>query len=44
VEKIRICLSFYLSLDYVIVRIQPKTRSVRNKQMRLELESKGTLF
>lgn len=44
VEKIRICLSFYLSLDYVIVRIQPKARSVRNKQMRLQLESKGTLF
>jgi len=44
VEKIRICLSFYLSLDYVIVRIQPKARSIKSKQMRLELESKGTLF
>ncbi len=41
VEKIRICLSFYLSLDYVIVRIQPKARSIKSKQMRLELESKG---
>lgn len=44
VEKIRICLSFYLSLDYVILWIQPKTRRIRSKQMRLEFEGKGTLF
>ncbi|MEX0595268.1 MAG: IS4 family transposase, partial [Candidatus Paceibacterota bacterium] len=27
VEKIRICLCYYLTLDYVIIRIQPKARS-----------------
>lgn len=44
VEKIRICLCFYLSLDYVILRIQPRARSIRNKQLTLNFESMGTLF
>lgn len=44
VEKIRICLSFYLSLDYVILRIQPKARSIRAKQVRMKFEGSGTLF
>lgn len=44
VEKIRICLFFYLSLDYVILRIQPQARSIRNKQMKLKFQGMGTLF
>lgn len=44
VEKIRICLCFYLTLDYVIMRIQPKMRSIRNRQLRMEFAHKGTLF
>lgn len=44
VEKIRICLSFYLTLDYVIQRIQPYARSIRAKQARLNFENTGMLF
>jgi len=44
VEKIRICLCFYLTLDYVIIEIQPKMRSIRNRQKRLNFAQKGTLF
>lgn len=44
VEKIRICLCFYLSLDYVILRIQPGARSIRNKQMKLRFKGMNTLF
>jgi len=44
VEKIRICLCFYLTLDYVIQRIQPQARSIRAKQGMLNFEGKGTLF
>lgn len=43
-EKIRICLCYYLTLDYVIIRIQPKARSVRVKQSEIEFEKKNTLF
>lgn len=44
VEKIRICLSFYLSLDYVILRIQPQARSIRCLQARMKFDGAGTLF
>ena len=44
VEKIRICLCYYLTLDYVIERIQPNARSVRCKQLSLKNEWEGTLF
>lgn len=44
VEKIRICLCYYLTLDYVIERIQPNARSIRCKQMKLEDQWTGTLF
>ena len=36
VEKIRICLCFYLTQDYVIMRIQLKMRSIRNRQLRMD--------
>ena len=44
VEKIRICLSFYLTLDYVIYRIQPKARTIKRTQTRLTFDGAGTLF
>jgi hypothetical protein len=44
VEKIRICLCFYLSLDYVILRIQPKARSIKTKQMVMQFGAIGSLF
>ena len=44
VEKIRICLCYYLTLDYVIQRIQARARSIRSKQCRIEFECSGTLF
>lgn len=44
VEKIRICLCYYLTLDYVIQRIQPHARSVRVKQSIINFEEKTTLF
>ena len=44
VEKIRICLSYYLTLDYVILRIQPHVHRVRAKQTTMDFESTGTLF
>jgi len=44
VEKIRICLCYYLTLDYVIERIQPKARSVLCKQLTLKSEWENTLF
>lgn len=45
VEKIRICLCYYLTLDYVIQRIQPYARSVGLKsQMSLNFERNLTLF
>ena len=44
VEKIRICLCYYLTLDYVILRIQPKARSVRIKQTTMNFSGMETLF
>lgn len=44
VEKIRICLCFYLTLDYVILRIQPQARSIRTKQMKLNFDERSALF
>ena len=44
VEKIRICLCYYLTLDYVIEKIQPKARSVVCKQLPLKNEWENTLF
>lgn len=44
VEKIRICLCYYLTLDYVIQRIQPNARSIRVKQTAMNFEKKLTLF
>jgi hypothetical protein len=45
VEKIRICLCYYLTLDYVIKRIQPYARSVQVTQSKLNFtENSGLLF
>lgn len=44
VEKIRICLCYYLTIDYVIERIQPLARSIRPHQPDLPNEWKNTLF
>jgi len=44
VEKIRICLCYYLTLEYVIERIQPNARSIRCKQLILKNEWENTLF
>ena len=42
VEKIRICLCYYLTLDYVIQRIQPYARTVRLQQSAMNFEEKTT--
>lgn len=44
VEKIRICLCYYLSLDYVIKKIKPCARNVRVIQSKLNFETTGLLF
>jgi hypothetical protein len=44
VEKIRICLCYYLTLDYVIVRIQPKARSATVKQTQFDFNQVATFF
>lgn len=45
VEKIRICLCYYLTLDYVIKRIQPYARSVRLTQSKIDFnQNSGLLF
>ena len=44
VEKIRICLCYYLTLDYVILRIQPKARSARIKQIVFNFNGNHILF
>jgi len=44
VEKIRICLCYYLTLDYVIQRIQPFARQVAPKQMQIKEWKNNTLF
>jgi hypothetical protein len=36
VEKIRICLCYYLTLDYVIKRIQPYARKIRKTQAEIK--------
>ncbi len=44
VEKIRICLCYYLTLDYVIKRIQPKARSVKVTQYNMNFCPNISLF
>lgn len=44
VEKIRICLCYYLTLDYVIQRIQPNARKIKSPQYLLEFNHQATLF
>ena len=44
VEKIRICLCYYLTLDYVILRIQPKARSATLKQTKCDFNQTSTFF
>jgi hypothetical protein len=44
VEKIRICLSFYLSLDYVINQIKPKAQRVGPIHTDLNTIKQTTLF
>lgn len=44
VEKIRICLPFYLSLDYVINQIKPIAQRAEPLQKTLDLKGQGTLF
>ncbi len=44
VEKIRICLSFYLSLDYVINQIRPKAQRKGYLQTSLANIIQPTLF
>lgn len=44
VEKIRICLCYYLTLDYVIDRLKPGAHSIRPRQGTLQNEWKHTLF
>jgi hypothetical protein len=44
VEKIRICLSYYLPLDYVINGIQPKVRKLKSRQTKMDFENNLTLF
>ncbi len=44
VEKIRICLCYYLTLDYVIQRIQPYARKIRETQTKINYEDQLLLF
>ncbi len=44
VEKIRICLCYYLTLDYVIERLKPVACNIRPKQATTENQWKNTLF
>jgi|SRR6056297_132 len=44
VEKIRICLAYYLSLDYVINQIKPKAQRAGPIQKSIEFGRQGTLF
>ena len=44
VEKIRICLCYYLTLDYVIQRIQPKAHRIRAKQKSMNFDEELTFF
>jgi hypothetical protein len=44
VEKIRICLCYYLTLDYVIQRIPPKARRIKRKQKSMNFDDEFALF
>lgn len=44
VEKIRICLPFYLTLDYVINQIRPVTQRAGPVQKRIDFNAMPTLF
>lgn len=44
VEKIRICLCYYLTLDYVIQRIQPKAHRIKPKQKSMNFDEELSLF
>jgi hypothetical protein len=44
VEKIRICLCYYLTLDYVIQRIQPNARRIKSAQQQINFSHQATLF
>jgi hypothetical protein len=44
VEKIRICLPFYLSLDYVINQITPKAQRAGPIEKTIDIGKQGTLF
>lgn len=44
VEKIRICLCYYLTLDYVIQRIKAKAHRVKQKQQSMNFDPKLVLF
>jgi hypothetical protein len=44
VEKIRICLCYYLTLDYVIQRIKPKAHRVKQKQQSMNFDPEPVLF
>ncbi len=38
VEKIRLCLCFYLTIDYAIEKIHPVARDVRPKQTKIKFK------
>ena len=44
VEKIRICLCYYLTLDYVIKRIQPYARKILKTQSEINFDAEPRLF
>jgi len=44
VEKIRICLPFYLSIDYVINQIKPKAQRAGSSQLIIDIAVQSTLF
>jgi IS4 transposase len=44
VEKIRICLPFYLSIDYVINQIRPRVQRAGPTQLMIEIAVQSTLF
>ena len=44
VEKIRICLCYYLTIDYVIKRIKPKAHRVKQKQQSMNFDPELVLF
>jgi hypothetical protein len=44
VEKIRICLPFYLSIDYVINQIRPRAQRAGPTQLMIDIAVQSTLF